>query len=1311
MTHPVSLPEGYILDGRYVLGTVSRTTAGGIVYTAFDKKLRMMVEVLEYLPGDCALQRGADGITVTGNADFSAKRERLVADGVQRMHSSESNIYDVLAANGTAYLVHVTPQNNAAPAAVPVSAPAAESAVPGEEEDQTKIVTGILPGISDVQPPAAPVDDGRYDTAEELIQAPETPAAEAVLPAEEEASGGPSVRMLLTVLAAGIILLLICCGVFLTSLFKMTDLPGENQSLLGVPYTEIGIVTDEDWLVIGRGSNDGYAPGTVIAEEEGKNGYRVLINAYSPSYVMPELTGMTADGAASLLNRTPFTNAAGLVQGQLTVNWVETADAPHGMVLDQSPAAGTVVKSSIVTITAAKNPAGFTAGESVVMADLVGKSYDEASETAPLLVSNRIVSDKPAGEILSQYPAAGTSYRKGAPCYVVVSLGTRESCVPDVQFMSLEEAEKTLQRCGLSLKVEYALNSHVQTGLVAEQSPASGESIAYGETVTLTVSGEGSWTAGPQIQNELTSVVLDIGDTCTMDLNTSLPTAYYSTAPDVVSVSGDGLVTALSSGSAVVSASSGGQTAVMFIQVSYTNRLPCTVEGSVGEKISLPALGDASEAGTVWYTDETMASITEDGVLTGKKAGSIIVRGEKDGRVSLYLVTLTETETETAYITIAKSTASNKDKMQKALTGAGLKCSFKEEYNSAAAGTILRVQYTGYSDVINYYFAEGTDVTLVISKGQPDVSSVSVAAKPARLEYAVGEKLDTTGLKLKVVYADKSEEIIEKGFTVSYDFTSAGRKTVAVSYEQRKTSFAVEVVNKGPVKAEIVSKPTKLTYDLKESLNTAGLQVKVTYGDGTSKIFKNGFTTKYSFDKAGTSRVTVTVEGVSAYFDVTVAEKKVRSIRIETPPTKTVYQVGDTVSTGGMTLSVTYTDGSSKTVYNGWQVSGETNTVGRKTITVTYEGKSTTYSITVEEAAVSAIRIVTQPDKLVYTPGESIDLTGLELSVTRGGKSTSVAWPDDGITYEGALSGVGESVITIFYGGKSASLKVSVKEPTVTRLTVLALPDKTEYAMDGELDTAGMVLLAEYDDGTMKRITDGFRCFYDFAKPGDAVVSVTYGGATAKFTVTVLEPEKRFELAAEEITLAVDDTATLTFGYNGDRYARITCEVSDTNIAEVFNVQNGLYILALREGTCTITLSDGEEKAVCTVKVKNPDTEDKEDTEEETKPETEKKPENLPQLSVRIGHQAADLFMPVLSFNGNGISEETVNITMVVRYDSNKLIAADVGVLFDSLTVTPAGDSAYTISGTITIPKTGTVDAAYVMFIGDDFTAFEVSLS
>ena len=74
------------------------------------------------------------------------------------------------------------------------------------------------------------------------------------------------------------------------------------------------------------------------------------------------------------------------------------------------------------------------------------------------------------------------------------------------------------------------------------------------------------------------------------------------------------------------------------------------------------------------------------------------------------------------------------------------------------------------------------------------LSSISVASKPTKTTYKIGESLNTSGLKIKLTYNDGSTETITSGFTTSgFSSTSAGTKTVTVSYGGKTTTFSVTV--------------------------------------------------------------------------------------------------------------------------------------------------------------------------------------------------------------------------------------------------------------------------------------------------------------------------------------------------------------------------------------------------------------------------------------------------------------------------------------------------------------------------------------
>ncbi len=75
-----------------------------------------------------------------------------------------------------------------------------------------------------------------------------------------------------------------------------------------------------------------------------------------------------------------------------------------------------------------------------------------------------------------------------------------------------------------------------------------------------------------------------------------------------------------------------------------------------------------------------------------------------------------------------------------------------------------------------------------------DIKSVSIAQKPSKLEYLVGEDLNTAGLQLEVEYDWGDPKNISTGFTTSgYDKSKAGEQTITVTYEGKTATFDVTV--------------------------------------------------------------------------------------------------------------------------------------------------------------------------------------------------------------------------------------------------------------------------------------------------------------------------------------------------------------------------------------------------------------------------------------------------------------------------------------------------------------------------------------
>ena len=75
----------------------------------------------------------------------------------------------------------------------------------------------------------------------------------------------------------------------------------------------------------------------------------------------------------------------------------------------------------------------------------------------------------------------------------------------------------------------------------------------------------------------------------------------------------------------------------------------------------------------------------------------------------------------------------------------------------------------------------------------------------------------------------------------------------------------------------------------------------------------------------------------------------VSSIAMKTQPTKTTYSTGESLDVTGAVITATYSDSSTQDVnVTTAMCSGfDSSTTGSKTVTVTYEGKTTTFTVTV----------------------------------------------------------------------------------------------------------------------------------------------------------------------------------------------------------------------------------------------------------------------------------------------------------------------------------------------------------------------------
>ena len=362
------------------------------------------------------------------------------------------------------------------------------------------------------------------------------------------------------------------------------------------------------------------------------------------------------------------------------------------------------------------------------------------------------------------------------------------------------------------------------------------------------------------------------------------------------------------------------------------------------------------------------------------------------------------------------------------------------------------------------------------------------------------------------------------------------------------------------------------------SWSSSDPKVATVSSDGTVKSVGYGTATIYAKtanDKTATAKVTV----------AQTSQVTLSSIAVATMPNKTYYYAGEPLNTTGLTLKATYSDGSTKTITEGFTCSPtKLDTVNHnQPITVSYGGKTTTFTVNVNEFYVKSIEIASTPTKTAYFVGDTLDTTGLKIKVFYNSGASKVF--DTGfICTPTALTSAGVQTVTVNYGGKTATFAVNVQNVTLSGIVIASNPSKTSYYVGDTLDTTGLKLTATYSNGTTQTITSGFICTPTaLTSAGAQTITVNYGGKTATFTVNV-----------QNVTLsgiAIASNPTKTNYFVGDTLDTTGLKLTATyNNGTTQTITSGFTCMptALTSaGAQTVTVNYGGKTATFTVNVQD----------------------------------------------------------------------------------------------------------------------------
>ena len=309
-----------------------------------------------------------------------------------------------------------------------------------------------------------------------------------------------------------------------------------------------------------------------------------------------------------------------------------------------------------------------------------------------------------------------------------------------------------------------------------------------------------------------------------------------------------------------------------------------------------------------------------------------------------------------------------------------------------------------------------------------DIASIAITQVPTAKQY-VGNKLNTTGLVITATLNDGSTVVVNSGYTVDTEkLTDAGEKTIKLTYGGKETTFSVNVI--GISSITISSTPIKTTYYVGDELDCSGLTFRVVYLDGTSAIKNSDFTTSVTtFTKSGEQVIRVYYYNATSFFKAYANPVDVAKVEVETIPAKTAYYVGDTVNTEGLTLKVTYTNGKTAIIDNGYTVITKLDSADIKSVEVEYGGKKTSFEVNVTAVVMTSWSLTSEPTKLEYSVGDNLNTAGLVITeYYNNGTSKEIT---SGFTCTpDKFTEIGEQIVTVSYKDSTAMFVVNVSEKT-----------------------------------------------------------------------------------------------------------------------------------------------------------------------------------------------------------------------------------------------------------------------------------------
>ena len=457
------------------------------------------------------------------------------------------------------------------------------------------------------------------------------------------------------------------------------------------------------------------------------------------------------------------------------------------------------------------------------------------------------------------------------------------------------------------------------------------------------------------------------------------------------------------------------------------------------------------------------------------------------------------------------------------------------------------------------------------------------------------------------------------GGKTNINMTYGGQsKTIAVTVDApavRLSSIGMSPTSVSLIEGQIQRLYVTARYSNGNDVNVSNEANYTSSNPSVAVVSSQGVVTGIS---AGTATISASYNGERASSQVEVQGTVVREIKVnpalvslETAGTQQLYSTA--IYSNGVSEDVaamaSYAISDPKVA----TVSG-TGTItalsqGTAQVTVSYGGVNSTVSVNVSGPAITLQSLAVSPTNVNVKAGltQQLAVTATYSDGSKQDVTNQVVYQSDqptiaSVSTSGLITGVavGSTTISVTFGGKAASVPVTVTAAEATVQSVTVTPSNVSV-------TAGLTqqltVTATYSDGTTKDVTA--QATYQSAQAniatvsagglvtgvavGNATVRVTFGNQSASVPVTVIQATVQSISVAPtnvSVTAGLTQQITVTAAYSDgstkDVTEQATYQSAQSNIATISS--SGL-IAGITAGSTTIRISFGEKSVSVPVTV------------------------------------------------------------------------------------------------------------------------------